>query len=78
RAPSLPYIDFTSQRVDDKGRILYAHSANELRIFVAGSQAVKMQLNPVGLSVGGTFVSASDNILKFNEKPLSNALYAIY
>ncbi|MFM7984904.1 MAG: tail fiber domain-containing protein [Candidatus Fonsibacter sp.] len=33
-----------------------------------------MTLNSSGLSVGGTFVSASDNRLKFNEKPLTNAL----
>ncbi|MFM7985840.1 MAG: tail fiber domain-containing protein [Candidatus Fonsibacter sp.] len=33
-----------------------------------------MTLNYSGLSVGGTFVSASDKRLKFNEKPLTNAL----
>ncbi|MFM7985205.1 MAG: tail fiber domain-containing protein [Candidatus Fonsibacter sp.] len=33
-----------------------------------------MALNSSGLSVGGTFVSASDKRMKFNEKPLTNAL----
>ena len=36
-----------------------------------------MTLNSSGLSVGGTFVSASDKRLKFNEKPLTNALDVI-
>ncbi|MFM7978918.1 MAG: hypothetical protein ACKPKO_06340 [Candidatus Fonsibacter sp.] len=36
-----------------------------------------MTLNSSGLSVGGTFVSASDKVLKFNEKPLTNALNVI-
>ncbi|MFM7980903.1 MAG: tail fiber domain-containing protein, partial [Candidatus Fonsibacter sp.] len=37
----------------------------------------KMGLTSGGLSVGGTFVSSSDKRLKFNEKPLSNALGVI-
>ncbi|MFM7984198.1 MAG: tail fiber domain-containing protein, partial [Candidatus Fonsibacter sp.] len=36
-----------------------------------------MTLNSSGLPVGGTFVSASGNILNFNEKPLTNALDVI-
>ena len=36
-----------------------------------------MTLNSSGLSVGGTFVSARDKRLKFNEKPFSNALEVI-
>ncbi|MFM7980504.1 MAG: tail fiber domain-containing protein, partial [Candidatus Fonsibacter sp.] len=36
-----------------------------------------MTLNSSGLSVGGTFVSASDKRLKFNDKPLTNALGVI-
>ena len=33
-----------------------------------------MALKPQGLYVGATLVSASDKRLKFNEKPLANAL----
>ncbi|MFM7984819.1 MAG: hypothetical protein ACKPKO_36410, partial [Candidatus Fonsibacter sp.] len=76
-ASSLPYIDFTTPSVDYKGRILYDHSTNELRIFVAGSTTANMTLNSSGLSVGGTFVSASDMILNLNEKPLTNTLDVI-
>ena len=36
-----------------------------------------MILNSSVLSVGGTFASASDKRLRFNEKPLTNALYII-
>ncbi|MFM7987669.1 MAG: tail fiber domain-containing protein [Candidatus Fonsibacter sp.] len=36
-----------------------------------------MILNNTGLSVGGTLVSASGKRLKFNEKPLTNALDVI-
>ncbi|MFM7985176.1 MAG: tail fiber domain-containing protein [Candidatus Fonsibacter sp.] len=36
-----------------------------------------MQLNSVGLYVGGVLVSSSDKRLKFNEKPLTNALDVI-
>ena len=36
-----------------------------------------MSLNSYGLSVGGTFVSASDKRLKSNDKPLVNALDVI-
>ena len=37
----------------------------------------KIPLNSGGLSVGGTFVAASDKRLKFNDKPLVNALDVI-
>ncbi|MFM7982848.1 MAG: hypothetical protein ACKPKO_26350, partial [Candidatus Fonsibacter sp.] len=36
-----------------------------------------MTLNSSGLSVGGTFVSASNTILRFSEKPLTKALAVI-
>ena len=37
-----------------------------------------MNLNSTGLGVGGVLVSTSDNILKFNVKPLTNALDVIH
>ncbi|MFM7986027.1 MAG: hypothetical protein ACKPKO_42610 [Candidatus Fonsibacter sp.] len=54
----------------------YDHSANEFKLSVEGG-AVKMQLNSTGLYVGGSLVSSSDKRLKFNEKPLINALDVI-
>ncbi|MFM7978399.1 MAG: tail fiber domain-containing protein, partial [Candidatus Fonsibacter sp.] len=66
-----------SHQLITKSRILYDHSANELRHCVASSLTANMALNSSGLSVGGTFVPASDKRLKFNEKPLGNALDVI-
>ncbi|MFM7989499.1 MAG: tail fiber domain-containing protein [Candidatus Fonsibacter sp.] len=69
-------MGFTTTSADYKGRILYDHSANEFKLSVSGG-AVNMQLNSVGLYVGGPLVSSSDKRLKFNEKPLINALDVI-
>ncbi|MFM7981842.1 MAG: tail fiber domain-containing protein, partial [Candidatus Fonsibacter sp.] len=73
------YIDFTTVNADARGRFSYALSSNQYEWSVYNGTAIasKMILNSSGLSVGGTFVSASDKRLKFNEKPLSNALDVI-
>ncbi|MFM7985287.1 MAG: hypothetical protein ACKPKO_38810, partial [Candidatus Fonsibacter sp.] len=68
------YIDFTEPNVDFKGRIIYSNGANDFQFCINSVSTAKMTLNSSGLSVGGTFVSASDKRLKFNEKPLTNAL----
>ena len=74
----LQYIDFTIPGVDCRGRIMYAHNTvlvtGEFRSQISGSNSVKMSLSNSGLSVDGTLVTTSDKRLKFNEKPLVNAL----
>ncbi|MFM7982890.1 MAG: hypothetical protein ACKPKO_26560, partial [Candidatus Fonsibacter sp.] len=71
------YIDFTKPNVDFRGRNIYTNGTNDFQICTNSVSTAKMTLNSSGLSVGGTFVSASDKILKFNEKPLTNALDVI-
>ncbi|MFM7981019.1 MAG: tail fiber domain-containing protein, partial [Candidatus Fonsibacter sp.] len=73
------YIDFTTVNVYDRGRFSYALSNKqyEWSVYNGTTIASNMILNSSGLSVGGTFVSASDKRLKFNEKPSSNALGVI-
>ncbi|MFM7979770.1 MAG: hypothetical protein ACKPKO_10680, partial [Candidatus Fonsibacter sp.] len=64
-ASQFQYIDFTSPRVDFKGRIIYGIGPNDFQFLINSSSTAKMTLNSSGLSVGGTFVSASDKRLKF-------------
>ncbi|MFM7977953.1 MAG: hypothetical protein ACKPKO_01445, partial [Candidatus Fonsibacter sp.] len=73
------YNDFTTVNVDYRGRFSYTLSSNqyEWTVYNGTTSASKMILNTTGLSVGGTLVSASDKRLKFNEKPLTNALGVI-
>ena len=69
------YIDFTTVGIDMKGRMQYTNSTAQFDWYINSTLATsKMILNASGLSVGGTFVSASDKRLKFNEKLLTNAL----
>ena len=70
---SSPYIDFTTIGTDFKGRLIYTRSDNSFNWQVGGTATVAMQLLSIGLSVNGTDVT-SDQRLKFNEKPLTNAL----
>ncbi|MFM7984907.1 MAG: hypothetical protein ACKPKO_36860 [Candidatus Fonsibacter sp.] len=65
---ALQYIDFTSPGVDLKGRIIYGFGSNDFQFWSNSVTTAKMTLNSSGLSVGGTFVSASDKRLKFNEQ----------
>ncbi|MFM7983003.1 MAG: tail fiber domain-containing protein, partial [Candidatus Fonsibacter sp.] len=73
----LQYNDFTSPGADLKGRIIYGYGSNGFQFWINSVSTANMTLNSSGLSVGGTFVSASDKRLKFNEKPLTNALDVI-
>ena len=43
-------------------------------VFVGGPGTTRMTLNTTALYVGGITVSSCDKRLKFNEKPLTNAL----
>ena len=54
--------------------MLYTFSTVAFEWFIDSNGTAKMTLKPAGLYVGGTLVSASDKRLKFNEKPLVNAL----
>ena len=61
-----------------KGRMQYTNSTAQFDWYINSTLATsKMILNSSGLSVGGTFVPAIENILKFNKKPLMNALDVI-
>ncbi|MFM7988465.1 MAG: hypothetical protein ACKPKO_55050 [Candidatus Fonsibacter sp.] len=68
------YDDFTTAGADMKGRFMYTYSSSQFDWYIASSFTSKMTLNSAGLYLGATLVSASDNRLKFNEKPLVNAL----
>ena len=74
---TMQYIDFTIPSSDYKGRVIYNNTEASFNWFVDGSATTKMTLNPTALYVGGTTVSPSDKRLKFNEKPLTNALDVI-
>ena len=66
------YIDVTEPNVGFRRRIIYTNGTNDFQFCLNCVSTAKMTLHSSGLSVGGTFVSASDKILKFNEKPLTN------
>ena len=57
-----------------QGRMVYRSASSQFEWMVGDSYTAKMTLKSAGLYVGATLVSASDNRLKFNEKPLVNAL----
>ena len=57
-----------------KGRMQYTNSTAQFDWYINCTLATSKILNFSGLSVGGTFVPSSDKRLKFNEKPLTNAL----
>ena len=71
-----PYIEFTTIHTDCKGRWIYTHSDNSFNWQVGGNTTTAMKLLSTGLSVNGTAVT-SDKRLKFNEKPLINAIRVI-
>jgi hypothetical protein len=70
------YIDFTTVSTDYNGRLSYSFVADQYDWTVNGT-TVRMSLNTNGLSVFGRITPSSDNILKFNEKPIINALAII-
>ncbi|MFM7990199.1 MAG: hypothetical protein ACKPKO_63875, partial [Candidatus Fonsibacter sp.] len=71
------YVDFTTAGTDMKGRFMYSYSITQFDWFIASSFTSNMALKYAGLYLGATLVSASDKRLKFNEKPLVNALNII-
>jgi hypothetical protein len=74
---TLQYIEFTIAGIDYKGKMIYSNTGASFAWHVGGSITAKMALNSTALYVGGTTVSSSDKRLKFNEKPLTNALDVI-
>ena len=68
------YIDFTLARTYYKGRMVYIHAGSQFEWMIADSGTPKMTLKSAGLYLGATLVSATDKRLKFNYKPLDNAL----
>ena len=52
----------------------YSNSSSQFEWNIAGNYTANMTLQAGGLYVGASLVSASDKRLKFNEKPLVNAL----
>ena len=75
---SMQYIDFTIPSSDYQVRMIFNNTDSSFNCFVGGSATTHMTLSTTALYVGGTTVSSSDKRLKFNEKPLANALYAIH
>ena len=53
---------------------MYTRSTDQYDWYIASSSSSKVTLKAAGLYVGATLVSTSDKRLKFNEKPLVNAL----
>ena len=72
---ALAYIDFSQVNSDFKGRIMYSNANSDFTFSV--NTTLKMTLNSAGLSVVVTVTPSSDNRLKFNEKPIINALAII-
>ena len=54
---------------------MYSHTSNDLTFYV--NAALIMTLNSAGLTVHGTVTPTSDKRLKFNDKPIVNALNII-
>ena len=54
--------------------MIYNNTDPSFNWFVGGSATTKMTLNPTALYVGCSTVASSDKRLKFNAKPLTNAL----
>ena len=73
------YIDFKTASVRFKAgaRFNYCDSSSQFDWYIASSFTSKMTLKSGGLYLGATLVSSSDKRLKFNEKPLINALDVI-
>ena len=63
--------------VDSKARIIYTHSSGQFDWGIGQQFTSKMSLRATGLYCGASFVAASDKRLKFNDKPLVNALNII-
>ncbi|MFM7977695.1 MAG: tail fiber domain-containing protein, partial [Candidatus Fonsibacter sp.] len=68
---TLGYIDITSPNVDTKARMAY-NITSQYWWWAVGTTE-RMRLTATTLTVNGSAVS-SDKRLKFNEKPLVNAL----
>ena len=70
-------VCFTEPNVVFRGRVIYTNGTNDFQFCINSEFTAKMTVNSSGLSVGGTFVSASGQRLNFNEKPLGNELDVI-
>jgi hypothetical protein len=71
-------IDFTVVNSDFIGRFRFnSSSVSPQWDWMTSSGGVRMALNHTGLYVVGPFTNSSDKRLKFNEKPLANALNVI-
>ena len=69
------YIDFTSPNVDSKGSFQFNMGTPKFSWYMTTSE--RMILTTSGLTVQGSVTPTSDKRLKFNEKPLVNALGVI-
>ena len=49
--------------------MIYRNANAQFEWMIVDRFAAKLTLKPVGLYIGATLESASDNILNFNEKP---------
>ena len=67
------YIDFTVVGLDFVGRNRFSPSVPQWD-WMTPTGGARMSLNHSGLYVVGPYTNSSDKRLKFNEKPLANAL----
>ncbi|MFM7987641.1 MAG: hypothetical protein ACKPKO_50840, partial [Candidatus Fonsibacter sp.] len=68
------YIYITEPNVDFRGRIIYTNATHDFQFCINSVSTAKVTLNSSGLSVGGTFVSASDTRFKFNDKQVNECI----
>ncbi|MFM7987743.1 MAG: hypothetical protein ACKPKO_51370 [Candidatus Fonsibacter sp.] len=59
-------MNFTSSRVDLKGRIIYGYGYNDFQFWINSASTTKMTLNSTSLNVVGTVSTTSDKRLKVN------------
>ncbi|MFM7983206.1 MAG: tail fiber domain-containing protein [Candidatus Fonsibacter sp.] len=76
-ARDIQYIAFSSPGADMRARLQYTVSPARYDWLLGGRFESRMWLQTTGLTVNGTISPTSDKRLKFNEKPLSNALNVI-
>ena len=73
-ADAIQYIDCSSPGVDMRARLQYTISTARYDWLLGGSFTSRMWLETAGLTVNGTITPSSDKRLKFNDKPIVNAL----
>ncbi|MFM7985744.1 MAG: hypothetical protein ACKPKO_41165, partial [Candidatus Fonsibacter sp.] len=64
---SLQYNDFSTPRVDFKGRIIYGYGFDDFQFWSNSTSSANMTLNSTGLNVVRTVSTTSDKRFKFNE-----------